>query len=137
LRATLLLDIITHPSIMLSSSVASSSRSIAGRSVLLRASGTFAPRRYITSTRSVQKDGDDNPFIKPGPIPLPPKEQREFEQLVKDNANALQFKNAANEGDEMHPQYRARPKADFEGDVNPKTGEVGGPKKEPLTWERE
>ena len=37
----------------------------------------------------------------------------------------------------MHPQYRAKPKPDFEGDVNPETGEVGGPKKDPLKWERE
>jgi hypothetical protein len=49
--------------------------------------------------------------------------------------DALQF-NVSSEG-EKHPEYRGKPKADFEGDINPKTGEVGGPKKEPLSWQGE
>lgn len=39
--------------------------------------------------------------------------------------------------DDKHPQYRAKPVPEFEGDTNPKTGEVGGPKNDPLRWERE
>jgi hypothetical protein len=42
--------------------------------------------------------------------------------------------NAAGEGDELHPHVRRGAKAEFEGDVNPKTGEVNGPKNEPLRW---
>lgn len=33
---------------------------------------------------------------------------------------------------ELHDDARKRPVAEFEGDVNPKTGEVNGPKQEPL-----
>ncbi|KAF2016859.1 DUF1674-domain-containing protein [Aaosphaeria arxii CBS 175.79] len=38
------------------------------------------------------------------------------------------------EGDELHPHMRRGAPPEFEGDVNPKTGEVGGPKNEPLRW---
>ena len=41
---------------------------------------------------------------------------------------------AAGEGDELHPHVRRGARAEFEGDVNPKTGEVNGPKNEPLRW---
>jgi len=37
-------------------------------------------------------------------------------------------------GDEVHPNLRRGAPPEFEGDVNPKTGEVGGPKNEPLRW---
>ncbi|KAF2089835.1 DUF1674-domain-containing protein [Saccharata proteae CBS 121410] len=42
--------------------------------------------------------------------------------------------NASGEGEELHPDVRRGAKPEFEGDVNPKTGEVGGPKNEPLRW---
>ena len=38
------------------------------------------------------------------------------------------------EGDEFHPNLRRGAPPEFEGDVNPKTGEVNGPKVEPLRW---
>ncbi|KAF2787324.1 DUF1674-domain-containing protein [Melanomma pulvis-pyrius CBS 109.77] len=34
----------------------------------------------------------------------------------------------------VHPHLRRGAPPEFEGDVNPKTGEVGGPKNEPLRW---
>jgi hypothetical protein len=37
-------------------------------------------------------------------------------------------------GEEFHPNMRRGAPPEFEGDVNPKTGEVGGPKNEPLRW---
>lgn len=37
-------------------------------------------------------------------------------------------------GEELHPNVRRGAKPEFEGDVNPKTGEVGGPKNDPLRW---
>jgi hypothetical protein len=42
--------------------------------------------------------------------------------------------NATGKGDELHPDIRRGAQPEFEGDVNPKTGEVGGPKNEPLRW---
>jgi hypothetical protein len=41
---------------------------------------------------------------------------------------------AKGEGEELHPHIRRGAKPEFEGDVNPKTGEVGGPKNEPQRW---
>lgn len=41
---------------------------------------------------------------------------------------------ATGEGEELHPDIRRGAKPEFEGDVNPRTGEVGGPKNEPLRW---
>ena len=41
---------------------------------------------------------------------------------------------ARGKGEELHPNVRRGAKPEFEGDVNPKTGEVGGPKNEPLRW---
>jgi hypothetical protein len=41
---------------------------------------------------------------------------------------------ARGQGEELHPNVRRGAQPEFEGDVNPKTGEVGGPKNEPLRW---
>ncbi len=41
---------------------------------------------------------------------------------------------ATGEGEELHPDIRRGAKPEFEGDRNPKTGETGGPKNEPLRW---
>lgn len=41
---------------------------------------------------------------------------------------------AIRQGEEVHPNMRRGAPPEFEGDVNPKTGEVGGPKNEPLRW---
>ncbi|PVI07273.1 DUF1674-domain-containing protein, partial [Periconia macrospinosa] len=41
---------------------------------------------------------------------------------------------AAAEDDQLHPNMRRGAPPEFEGDINPKTGEVGGPKNEPLRW---
>jgi hypothetical protein len=38
------------------------------------------------------------------------------------------------DGEEFHPNMRRGAPPEFEGDVNPKTGEVGGPKNDPLRW---
>ncbi|KAI9690762.1 MAG: putative mitochondrial protein, conserved [Bathelium mastoideum] len=42
--------------------------------------------------------------------------------------------NARGEGEELHPDVRRGAAPEFKGDVNPRTGEVGGPKNEPLRW---
>ncbi|MCJ1368048.1 putative mitochondrial protein, conserved [Acarospora aff. strigata] len=41
---------------------------------------------------------------------------------------------ATGDGEEVHPDVRRGPKPEFEGDRNPKTGETGGPKNDPLRW---
>lgn len=79
-------------------------------------------------------------FNRPAPPSLPPQQQREFEELIRRQAapaskpiDGTTHLSQPEEGElELHPDYRARPKAKFEGDRNPETGEVGGPKNEPL-----
>lgn len=41
---------------------------------------------------------------------------------------------ARGKGEELHPNFRRGALPEFEGNVNPKTREVGGPKNEPLRW---
>ncbi|KAK3696140.1 hypothetical protein LTR37_018111 [Vermiconidia calcicola] len=41
---------------------------------------------------------------------------------------------AKGDGGELHPNVRRGAPPEFEGDRNPKTGEVGGPKNDPLRW---
>lgn len=74
---------------------------------------------------------------RPGPPPLPPKQQREFEELVKQKSTpaAVQQEEVTpkvQKRDEMHPDARKAPAPEFVGDVNPLTGERGGPKREPV-----
>ncbi|KAF9997747.1 putative mitochondrial protein, conserved [Modicella reniformis] len=62
----------------------------------------------------------------PAPIPLgSAQEQSEFEQLVKE----AQTTPATN-----HPDASAPVPNEFEGNTNPMTGEVGGPKREPIRF---
>jgi hypothetical protein len=51
--------------------------------------------------------------------------------------SAIKFESGSSkikDGEEFHPNMRRGAPPEFEGDVNPKTGEVGGPKNEPLRW---
>ncbi|KAL9115154.1 MAG: hypothetical protein Q9227_000948 [Pyrenula ochraceoflavens] len=41
---------------------------------------------------------------------------------------------ARGSGEELHPNVRRGADPEFQGETNPKTGEVGGPKNEPLRW---
>jgi len=69
----------------------------------------------------------------PSPPRLPPDQQREFEELFR-----AAHESPSSEG-ELAPQADARNPADeFEGNVNPVTGEEGGPKQEPVRrWVQE
>ncbi|CAO2650881.1 Nn.00g091780.m01.CDS01 [Neocucurbitaria sp. VM-36] len=53
-----------------------------------------------------------------------------------DSQPEIRFENGKviREGEDLHPNMRRGAPPEFEGDVNPKTGEVGGPKNEPLRW---
>ncbi|TCD59878.1 putative mitochondrial protein, conserved [Steccherinum ochraceum] len=66
---------------------------------------------------------------RPSPPPLPREQQREFEELVRQAQAPLSSPNAEFA---LHPDARPPVEPEFEGDVNPKTGEQGGPKREPV-----
>ncbi|CAJ2510653.1 Uu.00g062780.m01.CDS01 [Anthostomella pinea] len=92
----------------------------------------------------------------PAPPRLPPKEQAEFERLQR-TANTQEgfnptstpdFSSPSNgqtmheavpnievgEPNAMNTPLRKGAPPEFEGETNPQTGEVGGPKNEPLRW---
>jgi hypothetical protein len=67
---------------------------------------------------------------RPSPPPLPQEQQREFEELLRQVQTPLTAE--AETALDMHPDARKPLKAEFEGDVNPITGEEGGPQREPV-----
>jgi hypothetical protein len=103
-------------------------------------------------------------FGGPAPPRLPKEEQERFEQLQRESTGAFSQPKTTEvkeeavrvrpqinqspdsssggesggkviaKGDEFHPNMRRGAPPEFEGEVNPKTGEVGGPKNEPLRW---
>ncbi|RAO66797.1 uncharacterized protein BHQ10_002809 [Talaromyces amestolkiae] len=117
--------------------------------------------------RRVADDDKASPFGSgPAPPRLPKEEQEIFERLQKESTGAFSTprtppkvnqspdsqvstttttttsttqqtsSNGQPEG-ELFPHMRETVKPEFEGDTNPKTGEVGGPKNEPLRWGHE
>ena len=74
---------------------------------------------------------------RPAPPPLPREQQREFEELVRNAQTPLapapqSSTSTAEAALNMHPDARKPIVPEFEGDVNPITGEQGGPKREPV-----
>ncbi|KAK9239439.1 hypothetical protein V1525DRAFT_454892 [Lipomyces kononenkoae] len=88
---------------------------------------------------------------RPGPPRLPQEEQEEFERLLeKANKGAFAPPSSSTAPPDQQPEsealqtpasakmtgaslaYAGRTIPEFEGDVNPKTGEIGGPKQDPL-----
>ncbi|KAG5461696.1 MAG: protein FMP21, mitochondrial precursor [Olpidium bornovanus] len=66
---------------------------------------------------------------RPAPVPLgDAAAQRDFEELVRERAAA---DSRHSDDAAKHPDAR-QSYDEFEGDVNPTTGEVGGPKTDPL-----
>lgn len=118
----------------------------------------LARRSFMTSPTTYDTNGRDykpSSFgfgSTPSPPRLPEEEQKIFEELQKQSAlhdmgvnpesdsdGNMTANNAAAENMEdqeiLHrdaPRNRAKP--EFEGERNPQTGEVGGPKNEPLKW---
>ncbi|KAI5846554.1 hypothetical protein DFP73DRAFT_546247 [Morchella snyderi] len=94
----------------------------------------LAHHRPITTTAPQRTS---IPPAAPSPPRLSPAEQAEFEQLQRQSSGAFstsQHYAAEKAGEEglVHPDIRRGAAPEFEGEVNPKTGEVGGPKNDPL-----
>lgn len=103
--------------------------------------------RSLSSTSTLRKSDDaDKPAH--GSIPAPPRlpkeEQEVFEKLQKQSTGAFSTSSSSDsepsevkksdKGEELHPDTRVGVRPEFEGEKNPKTGEIGGPKNEPLRW---
>ena len=68
--------------------------------------------------------------INQSPHTEPPAEPSIEQKLENINAKV----EARGNGEELHPDVRRGVLPEFEGERNPKTGETGGPKNEPLRW---
>lgn len=87
------------------------------------------PFKYFSQSRLYSVPPDL--FRRPGPVPLGnPEEQKEFEELVRRKQGT--FITETEDEKAVHPDFREKPSPQFEGDRNPSTGEVGGPKQDPL-----
>ncbi|KAF8502379.1 hypothetical protein F5888DRAFT_1190245 [Russula emetica] len=93
----------------------------------LRLHFNFNPRRLLSRSMAAAKPP---PITRPAPHPLPPEQQREFEQLQRQAETMT--KNAPSGRVERHPDAPTPLKGEFDGDTNPATGERGGPKREPV-----
>jgi len=73
---------------------------------------------------------------RPSPPPLPRELQREFEELQRNAQMPLSSPTLSHAETEaqisLHPDARKPLTPEFDGDVNPRTGEQGGPKREPV-----
>lgn len=104
---------------------------------------SVASRSFLTRPLSTSPVlSADKPFaFKSGPAPpkLPKEEQEIFEDLQRKSTGAFSTpqvnQSPASEAQtQSHPDAPVGVKPEFEGEKNPKTGEVGGPKNEPLRW---
>lgn len=92
---------------------------------------SFALRNPARASRTIARFTRSVSLNRPSPPPLPLKDQREFEELLRKAQTPL----ASPEPDlsvAAHPDARPPVTPEFEGDVNPNTGEQGGPKREPV-----
>lgn len=90
--------------------------------------GAFStPKVTVNPTIATPTPARARPQINQSPASKEPESDVESEII---NARVA----ATGRGEELHPDIRRGAKPEFEGDVNPKTGEVGGPKNEPLRW---
>ncbi|KAJ5881474.1 uncharacterized protein N7529_000146 [Penicillium soppii] len=119
--------------------------SLIRRSILSATASRSAIRPFSTGRALRQSDDKPMPFSdSPAPPRLPKEEQEIFEQLQKRSTGAFSTPQvnqspqaeiqADGSGGELHPDAPKGLKPEFEGEKNPKTGEVGGPKNEPLRW---
>ena len=90
-------------------------------------------QRMIHTTPHTEPPEVPNPrsqFERPSPPRLPDHLQREFDRLQKEAETAPTGRVGA-DGLELHPDARQLKNEEFDGDRNPVTGEIGGPKTEP------
>jgi len=103
-------------------------------STLLRLISPVSP--IIRSTRfPLFRHVSSSNFNRPSPPPLPLQQQREFEELLRSAQTPLAPASSSSSAEAelaLHPDARKPLKPEFQGDVNPSTGEKGGPKQEPV-----
>ncbi|KAG4029462.1 hypothetical protein MFRU_015g00070 [Monilinia fructicola] len=95
--------------------------------------GAFStPKTDVVTNASSSSSSSSSSRAKPqiNQSPATTAAEKEGIELAAVNARV----SATGKGEELHPDIRRGAKPEFEGEINPKTGEVGGPKNEPLRW---
>ena len=101
----------------------------------LQASSTGAfstPRSTVVINQTASPDASARPRPQINQSPHSASQPQDTQLGTSDAVNARV--QATGKGKELHPDVRRGAKPEFEGETNPKTGEVGGPKNEPLRW---
>lgn len=100
--------------------------------------GAFStPRpRMAVNQSPASRSSDQEPRSSPPPNNYAPSRNSSNSQSTQQEAQGgFPAKvTAEGEGEELHPDVRRGAKPEFEGDRNPQTGEVDGPKNNPLRW---
>ncbi|EEQ87560.1 hypothetical protein RJZ56_001400 [Blastomyces dermatitidis] len=139
-------------------------RHLRSTSAVLRTfSHPFRPTRAFSTGIQAKRDDANSQFGNaPSPPRLPKEEQEIFENLQKQSTGAFSTPRSppqinqspqsadsssssppiaaspqvevSGSGENVHPDLFRGAKPEFDGETNPKTGEVGGPKNEPLRW---
>ncbi|KAL8861796.1 MAG: hypothetical protein Q9178_001665 [Gyalolechia marmorata] len=102
----------------------------------LQASSTGAfstpkPTVVINQAATPEHSRSSRPQINQSPHSTPPPSSEPQSGPLEEISAKVE---ATGKGEELHPDVRRGAKLDFEGERNPKTGEVGGPKNDPLRW---
>ncbi|KAL8772409.1 MAG: hypothetical protein Q9209_002360 [Squamulea sp. 1 TL-2023] len=102
----------------------------------LQASSTGAfstpkPTVVVNQAATTEISRPSRPQINQSPHSTPPPPNDSPSSTSEKLGTRIQ---ATGKGEELHPDIRRGSKPDFEGERNPTTGEVGGPKNEPLRW---
>ncbi|MCJ1253897.1 putative mitochondrial protein, conserved [Lignoscripta atroalba] len=99
--------------------------------------GAFStPKPTIVINQSpASSSSDDAPLARPQINQSPHSEpETEISKSGSELAAVNARVQATGDGEELHPDIRRGVRPEFEGERNPKTGETGGPKNEPLRW---
>ncbi|KAF1852008.1 DUF1674-domain-containing protein [Cucurbitaria berberidis CBS 394.84] len=91
---------------------------------------------FKSSTRMQINQSPDSAPGQSSTQQLPQSGRMQINQSPDSSPETIRFENGKQirKGEDLHPNIRRGAPPEFEGDVNPKTGEVGGPKNEPLRW---
>ncbi|KAL6717318.1 hypothetical protein ACLMJK_005233 [Lecanora helva] len=97
-------------------------------------SGAFSSPKATVVINQSPALSDTSPKTKP-PINQSPHSEIRAEIHSEQKLENINAKvEARGNGEELHPDVRRGTQPEFEGDRNPKTGETGGPKNDPLRW---
>ncbi|EKD19431.1 uncharacterized protein L3040_006785 [Drepanopeziza brunnea f. sp. 'multigermtubi'] len=94
----------------------------------------------FSTPRTLNPDASPNPTADPSSSSSPRTTRPQINQSPASEPDDIEVAAinarvaATGKGEELHPDIRRGAKPEFVGERNPKTGEVGGPKNEPLRW---